>query len=313
MTVNRTIFRLALQSLAVILCCCISISCSPNSAAEIRASTTAKSSSLNQPIDRKSVKKFLSKTKYPSDVQKLLLQLTKKKPKQQRWIGQTKTYITALVALPLNARDQKLIISPLREVARKKAKSALYLGRAIQDQFKSDDLTNLAALHDALTKASPSITTTGKAHHILSQTGVTKDWILAVAIVPTKSIHAYIKTPEISQIVHNHYRDSLHGSARKSMQANEWRQALSILEHLHRRKLVSPELYLDVSTCFQQLDSKEDAYKLLEEAFYTFSAKANSDYLERLADQASLLKTTQAETLAFRARTLASQKVEHEE
>jgi len=85
------------------------------------------------------------------------------------------------------------------------------------------------------------------------------------------------------------------------MARSSWADALLLWQHLHQRKLVSQQLYLDAARCFQRLVQAPDAHRVLTEAIETFAESGTAEFFEQAGDMALEIQTEPAETLAERA------------
>lgn len=85
------------------------------------------------------------------------------------------------------------------------------------------------------------------------------------------------------------------------MARSAWSDALLLWQHLHQRKLVSPQLYLDAARCFRQLDQSPDAVRVLGEAIETFAKSGTAEFFEQAGDIALEIPTEPAQALAEQA------------
>ena len=76
---------------------------------------------------------------------------------------------------------------------------------------------------------------------------------VAYVIAEQSDLSAYLLQPTELEKVRAAYRDVMHGQARDLMARSSWADALLLWQHLHQRKLVSQQLYLDAARCFQRL------------------------------------------------------------
>ena len=93
------------------------------------------------------------------------------------------------------------------------------------------------------------------------------------------------------------------------MKRSNWTDALLLWQHLHQRKLVSQQLYLDAAWCFKQLNQVPDMIRVLTEAIDTFGNNATPEFLERAGDMALAVETDQAQALAEKAYRMASERL----
>ena len=101
----------------------------------------------------------------------------------------------------------------------------------------------------------------------------------------------------------------MHRQARELMQRSNWTDALLLWQHLHKRKLVSQQLYLDAASCFQHLNQVPDMLRVLTEAIDAFGKNATPEFLEKAGDMALAVETEQAQTLAEKAYRMASEQL----
>ena len=93
------------------------------------------------------------------------------------------------------------------------------------------------------------------------------------------------------------------------MDRSNWKDALLLWHHLHARKLVSQQLYLDAASCFQHLNQIPDMLRVLSEAIDAFGKNATPEFLEKAGDMALAVETEPAQSLAEKAYRTASEQL----
>ena len=149
----------------------------------------------------------------------------------------------------------------------------------------------------------------GKASTVLQGGAVQGDYAVGYVMAEEQALLAQLLQETELEKVRSAYRDVMHRQARELMQRSNWTDALLLWQHLHKRKLVSQQLYLDAASCFQHLNQVPDMLRVLTEAIDTFGKNATPEFLEKAGDMALAVETEQAQTLAEKAYRMASEQL----
>jgi hypothetical protein len=90
------------------------------------------------------------------------------------------------------------------------------------------------------------------------------------------------------------------------MARKDWQNALLLWQHLHKRKLVSQQLYLDAARCFKELKQTADTVRVLGEAVTAFDDQGSPEFFEQAGDLLLDIQTDDAQSLAEAAYREAS-------
>ena len=149
----------------------------------------------------------------------------------------------------------------------------------------------------------------GKASTVIQGAAVRGDCAVGYVTAEEQALLARLLQETELDKVRSAYRDVMHRQARELMQRSDWRDALLLWQHLHKRKLVSQQLYLDAASCFQHLNQVPDMLRVLAEAIDAFGKHATPEFLEKAGDMALTIDTDQAQTLAEKAYHMASERL----
>jgi serine/threonine protein kinase len=231
-------------------------------------------------------------------------------PAEDRWGGRSGNMLFSVVAKPVPWEENRPQALPaLLNLTHMLAVHELLGAKSLLDQYASLGLTDATTLRTAVIQVAGRLAVGGKAAGILHMTGVEGTFVVGYVVSDERALTAHLMRPPAVEAVKSAYRDVMHQQARDLMTRSNWSDALLLWNHLHQRKLVSPDLYLDAAQCFDKLGQTTDATKVLGEAVNAFASTAGAEYLERAGDLALGIKTPQADKLAENAYRLASDRL----
>ncbi len=205
--------------------------------------------------------------------------------------------------------EPAVAVPPLLELTQMRAAQEMLKAKVLLDRYAEAGLTDATTLSEAIENAAGKLQVVGAAKGVTHQAAVRGDYAVAYVMAEESAIAAHLLSPAALDEVRAAYRDAMHRQARELMQRSDWKNALLLWQHLHKRKLVSQQLYLDAARCFQQLGEEQDALRVLTEAVEAFSKASAPDFFEQAGDVAALMKSGQAQELAEKAYRMASEQL----
>jgi hypothetical protein len=229
---------------------------------------------------------------------------------ETRWSGRTGTTLFGIAAkrLPKEQMAQRAIPAML-ELTHMWAVHELLTAKSLLDRYAALGLTDATTLRQAVVEAAGKLQVSGKANAVTHQASTEGNLAISYAIADEAALAAQLLQPDEIEKVRVAYRDVMHRQARELMQRSNWTDALLLWQHLHKRQLVSQQLYLDAASCFQHLNQVPDMIRILTEAIDTFGKNATPEFLEKAGDMALAIETEQAQTLAAKAYRMASEQL----
>ncbi|HEY1806376.1 MAG TPA: PEGA domain-containing protein [Terracidiphilus sp.] len=253
---------------------------------------------------------YIANSKLPTAVGEAMAKVLRQHPDGTRWGGQVGSTVFGIALKHLPHGDIRQRVTPtLLELTHLWAVQELLRAKSLLDHYAATGLTDATTLRDAVVEAAGKLQVTGKAKGAVFQSAVQGDYAVAYVLAEEPALTARLLQPVELGVVRNAYRDRMHRQARELMKRSEWQEALLLWRHLHQRKLVSPELYLDAARCFRELGQSQDALRLLTEAIDTFEKNASPDFLEEAGDIALAIETQPGQALAERAFHMASDRL----
>jgi len=254
----------------------------------------------------KTVRRLLERSEISEVARDAMLAVLRQHPTERRWSGQTDSTLFAVAAKrlpPGEIRDR--MVPPMLEVVHSRAVHELLKAKSLLDRYAEAGLTDTTTLRTA----AGTLDVTGEVEGVVHATAVEGDFVVGYVLGDESRIAAHLTQPAELAKVKAAYRDVMHDDARKLMQAGKWADAIVLWRHLHQRKLVSENLYLDAARCFKELGQTEDAVRVLVEAYETFGEKASAEFLEKAGDVAVDIDTPCAQDLAVTAYKEASRRL----
>jgi hypothetical protein len=181
----------------------------------------------------------------------------------------------------------------------------LLKAKSLLDRYAATGLTDATTLRQAVEEAAGMLHVTGEVKGLTCEAAVHGEFGVAYVIADEASLTAYLLQPPELEKVQTAYRDVMHEQARELMERHEWKEALLLWQHLHQRKLVSQQLYLDAARCFKELGQQGDTIRVLSEAIAAFGQSASLGFLEEAGDMALEIESQPAQALAEKAYQMA--------
>jgi len=258
----------------------------------------------------KAANAYLADSKLPASVRDTMLTVLRQHPTETRWSGRAGTTMFAIAAkrLPTGTIRQQAVPSMLN-LTGMLAFQELLKAKCLLDRYAAVGLTDATTLQQAVVESAGTLRVEGKASTILQGAAVRGGYAVGYVTAEENTLLARLLQETELEKVRSAYRDAMHRQARELMQRSNWTEALLLWQHLHKRKLVSQQLYLDAASCFQHVNQVPDMLRVLTEAIDTFGKNATPEFLENAGDMALAVETEQAQTLAEKAYRMASERL----
>ena len=254
---------------------------------------------------------FIEKADLPAAVREGFLTVLRQHPDQARWAGRSGATLYAVAVKPLPSGSNRQRAGPaVLELTQMFAVQELLKAKVLLDRYAEAGLTDATTLAQAIENAAGRLHIVGRTQGVVHVAAVRGDFAVAYVLADESSLTAHLLNPVALDEVRIAYRDVMHRQAKELMQRSNWKDALLLWQHLHKRELVSQELYLDAARCFQQLGEEQDAFRVLTEALETFRDTATPEFLEQVGDLALAMKSDAAQAMAEKAYRLASQQLQ---
>jgi tetratricopeptide (TPR) repeat protein len=177
----------------------------------------------------------------------------------------------------------------------------LLKAKSLLDRYTATGLDDATTLREAVEQAAGKLEVTGKAKDVVHRATVEGDFAVGYVLAGQSDLTAYLMEPAELEKVRTAYRDVMHRQAGELMQRDNWEDALLLWRHLHQRKLVSQQLYLDAARCFKELGQHADAVRVLNEAMDAFGESGSVEFFEQAGDLALDIQSGEAQSLAEQA------------
>jgi serine/threonine protein kinase len=256
------------------------------------------------------VSTYLRRTTLTEPIRAAMLTVVRQHPSETRWSGRAGTTMFGIAAkrLPKEPLAQRAIPAML-ELTHVWAVHELLTAKSLLDRYSAMGLTDATTLRQAVVEAAGKLQVSGKANTVTHQASTEGNLAISYAMADEAALTAQLLQPDEIEKVRVAYRDVMHRQARELMQRSNWTDALLLWQHLHKRQLVSQQLYLDAACCFKQLNQVPDMILVLSEAIDTFGKNATPEFLEKAGDMALAIETEQAQALAAKAYRMASEQL----
>ncbi len=260
--------------------------------------------------DFEAVSAYLRRTTLPEPVRTAMLTVVRQHPGESRWSGRTGTTLFGIAAkrLPKEQVGQRAIPAML-ELTHMWAVHELLTAKSLLDRYAALGLTDATTLRQAVVEAAGKLHVSGKTSTVTHQASTEGNLAISYAMADEAALTAQLLQPGEIEQVRVAYRVVMHRQARELMQRSNWTDALLLWQHLHQRRLVSQQLYLDAAQCFKQLNQVPDMMRVLSEAVDVFGKKATPEFLEKAGDMALAVETDEAQSLAEKAYRMASEQL----
>lgn len=245
---------------------------------------------------------FVSQGDFPASTRQAMLTVLRQHPGEIRWSGRDGNRLFGMVVKPLPQTEFRTRTVPaMLELVQMLAVQEVLKAKSLLDRYAATGLTDATTLRQAVEVAAGQLQVTGKAKGVAHAAAVRSGFAVAYVISDQADLSAYLLQPAELERVQAAYRDAMHRQARDLMARSAWTDALLLWQHLHQRKLVSQQLYLDAARCFQRLGQAADAARVLSEAIETFAKSGTAEFFEQAGDMALEIQTEPTEALAERA------------
>jgi hypothetical protein len=264
----------------------------------------------NDDAASKAATAYLANADLPAPVRDAMLTVLRQHPTELRWSGRAGTTMFAVAAkrVPSGPTRQQAVPAMLN-LTGMLAFQELLKAKSLLDRYAAVGLTDATTLQQAVVETAGALQVKGNASTVVQGAAVRDDFAIAYVTAEEQSLLARLLQETELEKVRTAYRDVMHRQARELMQRSNWKDALLLWQHLHQRKLVSQQLYLDAASCFQHADQVPDMLRVLSEAIDTFGKSATPEFLEKAGDMALAVETEQAQKLAEKAYRMASEQL----
>jgi hypothetical protein len=253
---------------------------------------------------------LLTEAQLREPVREAMHTVLRQHPSESRWSGRKGSTMFAIALKPLPQGEiRKRAVPALLELTHELAVRELLTAKSLLDRYITGGLTDATTLRQAVMEASGKLQVVGKVRGVIHHAAISGEFAVAYVAAEEESLTACLLQPAEVEQVRIAYRDVMHRQARDLMKRSNWRDALLLWEHLHQRKLVSQQLYLDAARCLMELNQAGDALRVLTEAVDAFGQQATAEFLEEAGDMALALASPPAESLAEKAYRMASERL----
>ena len=252
----------------------------------------------------------LNSAALPPSVRRAMLTVLRQHPTETRWSGRTggEMFGVAAKQLPTGSIRPRAVPATL-ELTRKLAVHEVLSGKSLLDRYATAGLTDATTLKQAVLEVAGKLSVNGRGSAMLQGGAIEGDYAVAYVIANERTLIAQLFEKTELEAVRAAYRDVMQEQANRLIERSNWRDALLLWNHLHKQKLVTPELYLDAAKCFKELDHKDDVVRILTEAIEVYGSQGTAEFLERAGDIALSVQCESAQVLAKKAFELASQRL----
>lgn len=250
---------------------------------------------------------YLSNAAISTPVRDAMLTVVRQHPNETRWAGRSGATLFGIATKRLPKEQMRQRATPaVLELTHTLAVHELLTAKSLLDRYSATGLTDATTLRQAVVEASGDLRLSGKAGKVVHQTTAKEDFAIAYAMADEAGLAAQLLQPQELETVRAAYRNVMHRQARELMRKSNWKDALLLWQHLHKRHLVSQQLYLDAAQCFKQLNQTQDMLHVLAEAVDAFGKNATPEFFEQAGDMALAVETDQGQSLAEKAYRMAS-------
>ena len=251
---------------------------------------------------------YVSQADIPEPLRETMLTVLRQHPTETRWSGQKGATIFALAAKSLPSGKMRSRATPaLLELVHTLSVHELLKAKSLLDRYSASGLSDATTLGSALEEAAGKLQVTGNAQGAVHQSAVRGDFVVAYVHAEESALTAHLLQPAELEKVQIAYRNVMHRKARELMERSDWENALLLWQHLHQRKLVSQQLYLDAAQCFKQLGRENDTVRILSDAVTSFREAGSPEFFEQAGDLLLEIETDEALELAEKAYVSASE------
>lgn len=254
---------------------------------------------------------YLSRSDISAPIREAMLTVLRQHPGDSRWSGRSGATMFAIAVKPLpQGKTGERATSAMLSLTHMLAVQELLKGKSLLDRYAAHGLTDANTLRDAIVLAAGGLSISGTAEGVIHHTAIQSRFAVGYVLADETALAAHLLQPVALAKVSAAYRDVMHRQARELMKRSNWKDALLLWQHLHKRKLVSQQLYLDAARCFKELGQEADAIRVLDEAIGSLDQGISAEFLERAGDLALSIPTPPGQALAEKAYRAASQKLQ---
>jgi tetratricopeptide (TPR) repeat protein len=239
---------------------------------------------------------------FADSTRRAMLTVLRQHPDQIRWSGRDGDLLFGIAVKPMTEGEvRQRVVPAMLGLVQMLAVHEVLKAKSLLDRYAATGLTDATTLRQAVELAAGELQVTGRARGLVHQAAVRNDFAVGYIVATATDLAAYLLQPAELDRVRLAYRDVMHRQARGLMEREAWSDALLLWQHLHQRKLVSQQLYLDAGYCFRQLEQPEDAVRVLREALKAFATTGTAQFFEQAGDLALEIEDEAAQTLAAEA------------
>ena len=245
---------------------------------------------------------YLKRSTVPEPVRQAMLTVVRQHPDETRWSGRSGSTLFGLACKRFPEGETGRRARPaILGLAHMWSVHELLTAKLLLDRYGQEGLTDATTLRQALQEVSAELHIVGSVSSITHQAATQDGFAVAWVFAEEQALAAQLLQDAQLEKVQTTYRDVMHRQARQLMDRSNWQDALLLWHHLHQRKLVSQQLYLDAVRCFAELDQEEDALRVLSEALDAFAESRSAEFPEQVGDMALDIQSEPARALAERA------------
>lgn len=245
----------------------------------------------------------------PEELKSIVIETVRRHPGSGPWSGRAGRELFAIRAVPVPAgKGGALAIPVLTSSATTQAIADLVQTKSLLKRYSDAGLTDAATLRAAFVRAAGDVQFSATMKRLSTQARRVDDYVVAIARADEDAMIVGATSETTTELVKAAYREVMHQHSRELMARGEWNDALSLWQHLHQRRLVSADLYLDAARCFHALGKDVDALRMLSETLDLFAEQARWELLEQAGVLATEIQGEAAEKIAQRSFELALQR-----
>jgi hypothetical protein len=253
------------------------------------------------------VRAWIAQAELPDPVRQAMQAVLQQHPRESRWSGRAGSSLFAVAAKRLPQGQVRAPSAPaVMELVHIQATHELLAAKSLFDQFGRSGLDDATTLRQAIENVAGQLRVTGNVQGLIHKTVAAGDFVVGYVVAEESSLSAFLAQPAELARVQTAYRDVMHRQARDLMDRKDWQNALLLWQHLHKRQLVSQQLYLDAARCFKELRQPADTVRVLSEALASFGSSGSPEFFEQAGDLALDMDTDEAQALAENAYRKAS-------
>lgn len=261
---------------------------------------------------RRAAEQLLADVELPRDLRNAMMTVLRQHPRETRWSGRSGQVLFAVATrrLPPGRLFRSRALPAQLRIALLQATAELLQADSLLARYADQGLTDATTVRQAVLQASGRLHVTGGVRGLLEQAAARGDFAVALVRAEESEITTSLFQPTALNEVKSSYREVMHGKIRDLMKRQDWEDAVLLWTHLHERKLVSEQLYLDAAQCYKELGRPQDMIDNLAEAIDTLRDKAQLEFFERVGNLALDVQREDAQTLAEQAFAMALQEIQ---